>query len=47
MNRKRSYLGILSIIMSLTFLFGCNGEDPPKDEQEREEQPKDLHRGTQ
>lgn len=47
MKRKKYYLGMLSLAMTLTFLFGCNGEPPPKNEEDREEQPKDLNRGVQ
>lgn len=47
MKSKKYFLGFLSIIMSLTFVLGCNGEPPPKNEKEREEQPGDLNRGVQ
>jgi len=51
MKRKRYAVGILSIIMSITFLFGCNGTDDdtptPGDEEEEKEQQRDLFKGTQ
>jgi len=46
MKQKKYYLGILSIVITMTFLFGCNGLDEPTDDPS-EQINEDLRRGLQ
>lgn len=48
MKNKKYYLGILSIVMSFTFLFGCNGvdEDEPDPTEEPSEQRQENNEGN-
>lgn len=46
MKKKKYYVGILSIIVSMTFLFGCNGLNEPTDDPS-DQINEDLRRGLQ
>jgi len=46
MKQKKYYLGILTIVITMTFLFGCNGLDEPTDDPS-EQINEDLRRGLQ
>jgi len=46
MKQKKYYFGVLSIVITMTFLFGCNGLDEPTDDPS-EQINEDLRRGLQ
>ncbi len=46
MKKKKYYVGILSIIVFMTFLFGCNGLNEPTDDPS-DQINEDLRRGLQ